>query len=471
MPGKREETKKKKTTTTDMGGEDVTNLISPSLKIIERMVNQNTFDDITQDFKYYEDGSDEYRDQEGTLLPLWKFYYDKVKRLAVTCISWNAKYMDLFAVGHGSYDFLKQSSGMILMYTLKNPSFPEYIFQTESGVMSVDVHPEHPYLVAVGFYDGNVAVYNVLENSTGPVFISTARNGKHIDPVWGVRWQKEDLDNYSNFFSISTDGRIVLWTLIKNELHYQDIIQLRLDGVSTEGPDGTQLQTLSGGTTFDFHQQKDHLYLFGTEEGHIHVCSKAYSSTYLDTYQAHHMAVYRVAWNNYHPKVFITCSADWTVKIWDRTTMSKDAVFTFDLGGPVCDTAWAPYSSTVFAAVTADGRVHVFDLNVNKYEAICEQLVTPKKKTKLTHVAFNSKYPILIVGDDRGYITSLKLSPNLRKKPKEKKGLQQEPLKPEEVETLRREYEFNKMEKLLAMVRQPDSKRRGEDMKPAAVKK
>ena len=58
----------------------------------------------------------------------------------------------------------------------------------------------------------------------------------------------------------------------------------------------------------------------------------------------------------------------------------------------------------MFAAVTAEGKVFVFDLNVNKYEPICEQLVVQKKKTKLTHVAFNSTYPILIVGDDRyGY--------------------------------------------------------------------
>jgi dynein intermediate chain 1 len=76
-------------------------------------------------------------------------------------------------------------------------------------------------------------------------------------------------------------------------------------------------------------------------------------------------------------------------------------VFTFDLNSAVGDVAWAPYSSTIFAAVTADGKVHIFDLNTNKYEAICEQLVTPKKKTKLTHVSFNVKHPIVIVGDDR----------------------------------------------------------------------
>ena len=39
--------------------------------------------------------------------------------------------------------------------------------------------------------------------------------GKHTDPVWQVRWQKDDLDNNLNFFSISSDGRVVSWTLIK----------------------------------------------------------------------------------------------------------------------------------------------------------------------------------------------------------------------------------------------------------------
>ena len=54
------------------------------------------------DFKYYEDAADEYRDQEGTLLPLWKFQFEKAKKTAVTALSWSPKYMDLFAVGHGS---------------------------------------------------------------------------------------------------------------------------------------------------------------------------------------------------------------------------------------------------------------------------------------------------------------------------------------------------------------------------------
>jgi hypothetical protein len=58
-------------------------------------------------------------------------------------------------------------------------------------------------------------------------------------------------------------------------------------------------------------------------------------------------------------------------------------------------------------------QVHVFDLAENKHEPLCEQKVV--KRAKLTHVSFNQSDPILIVGDDRGGVNSLKLSPNLRK--------------------------------------------------------
>ena len=75
---------------------------------------------------------------------------------------------------------------MVLFYSMKNPSFPEYIFETKSGVLCLDIHPDHPYLGAAGFYDGSVGVYNVNENKSAPQYLSTAKSGKHTDPVWQV---------------------------------------------------------------------------------------------------------------------------------------------------------------------------------------------------------------------------------------------------------------------------------------------
>ena len=54
------------------------------------------------DFKYWEDASDEFRETEGTLLPLWKFSFERAKNLEITSLCWNPAYKDLFAAGFGS---------------------------------------------------------------------------------------------------------------------------------------------------------------------------------------------------------------------------------------------------------------------------------------------------------------------------------------------------------------------------------
>lgn len=52
--------------------------------------------------------------------------------------------------------------------------------------MCLDIHPEHPHLLAVGLYDGLVCVYNLRHGGTTPAFKSSAKAGKHTDPVWQV---------------------------------------------------------------------------------------------------------------------------------------------------------------------------------------------------------------------------------------------------------------------------------------------
>lgn len=140
----------------------------------------------------------------------------------------NPEYSDLFAVGYGSFDFTKQSGGLVCCYSLKNPSHPEYICSFESGVMAVDFHPTHTSLLAVGLYDGSVAVLDMRQKQPKPIFESTVRTGKHKDPVWQVAWQEEDLSKTLSFASVSSDGRVTLWTMSKSELQHQDVMELKL---------------------------------------------------------------------------------------------------------------------------------------------------------------------------------------------------------------------------------------------------
>lgn len=91
-------------------GEEVQARVLESWKVLERMINQNTYRDIAQDYRYWDDPSDEYRGEEGTLLPLWKFTHDKAKKNTVTDLNWNPNYYDLFVVCFGFRKFSIQNT-------------------------------------------------------------------------------------------------------------------------------------------------------------------------------------------------------------------------------------------------------------------------------------------------------------------------------------------------------------------------
>uniref|UniRef100_A0A8C4R3R3 Dynein intermediate chain 1, axonemal n=1 Tax=Eptatretus burgeri TaxID=7764 RepID=A0A8C4R3R3_EPTBU len=203
--------------------------IAKAAKIMERVVNMNTYDEIAQDYKYFEDASDEFQDMEGTLLPLWHFHYEKAKKLAVTALCWNPHYEDLIAAGYGSFDMNQKPEGMLVLYSFKNPSFPEETFSTESGVLCMDFHPTFCHMAVLGCYDGSLIAISLRGEKKQPTRQCVANKGRHTDPVWQVKWQKDDMDKNLNFFSISSDGRIVSWTILKNDFVPVEVIQLTDD--------------------------------------------------------------------------------------------------------------------------------------------------------------------------------------------------------------------------------------------------
>ncbi|CAH0590379.1 unnamed protein product [Chrysodeixis includens] len=414
--------------------------------ILERLVNQNIYDDIAQDYRYWDDPSDEFREGMGSLLPLWKFQFEPMRCHAVCDVQWNPHYQDLFAVAYGSLDFTNQQKiGCLCLYSIKNPAYPEYSVITESPVICLDVYKEIPYLVCVGLYDGNVCVYNAqLSLESSYQYKSDSVRDKHCNIVWEIRWGPRLIDGEPSFFSISGDGRVVQWAVMPGELQATTIITLTSNVPPIPGPDGTMLTVNSCGSCVCFHPDKPEIFMVGTEDGMIHTCSLKYNRNYVRSMQGHHMPVYRINYNYFNNSIYASCSGDWRVKIWEDGR--DEPLFMFELGSPVGDVKWAPYSSTVFAACTADGKVYVFDLNVDKYRPICVQAVVSKKTKKLTRVDFNVKLPVIVCGDTKGTCHVLKLSPNLRvmcKPPKKAQGIDQ------------RTLQILKLDKLLSLVRDP----------------
>ena len=150
------------------------------------------------------------------------------------------------------------------------------------------------------------------------------------------------MDGYLNFYSISGDGRVINWTLVKCQMRLTEklcikfekrlqnippfIIQEGLQGrykyFSVKCVESYYHSILDGGTCLAFKPDNEMEYLVGTEEGMIHLCSTEYASEYIRSFKAHNTMVNSVQWSTFLPDVFISCASEFVVKIWSRTYMS-----------------------------------------------------------------------------------------------------------------------------------------------------
>ncbi len=100
-------------------------------------------------------------------------------------------------------------------------------------------------------------------------------------------------------------------------------------------------------------------------------------SRYLGSYHGHTGPVYKIKCHPLDPNVFLSCSADWAVKLWsaDRENDSELTFHQMDLNDVVHDVEWAPRNATIFASVTADGRIEVWDVHASALvPAICHRV-------------------------------------------------------------------------------------------------
>ena len=143
---------------------------------------------------------------------------------------------------------------------------------------------------------------------------------------------------------------------------------------------------------------------FSFDEGTVHRCSKSYAEQYLESYYGHDGPVYKVRSNPFWSDIFLTCSADWSSKLWNwREEEYKYSFKSLDLFDEVLDIEWNPNCSTLFASVCKDGRLELWDLSKNNmldpfaFDKPKETIASPK-----TMVRFCNGSPIVITGDMAG---------------------------------------------------------------------
>ncbi|XP_065577078.1 dynein axonemal intermediate chain 1-like isoform X2 [Artemia franciscana] len=391
-----------------------------SANVIERMLSQSMFDDLAQDLKYFEDAADDFRENEGTLLPLWRFVIptDAVRGTKTnssgTCVRslvWNPKYFDLLAVGFGSEEPDFDGGGLVCLYSLKNAFHPEKVFKFPVGVTFLDFHAERPYLLGVTTEDGSVYIYSLHSKLSGLLYESSGLISKDSSNITQIKWVADKIESCPTFVTVSFSGTVHLW-LISNK----KLVQLLVVTLSFDGPisDEVNRQDMQGCCScVSVHPRDSNLIIVGTTEGLVYFLSLESDVTPSKTYSAHHLPITSLQWNPFHINFFATTSYDSSLKIWDNN--QSNPLLVFKLADPLTDVAWSPFSSTTLATISSAGKVYVFDLSVKKFEPICVQRLAPRDRPKLTRIAFNKYQPLIIVGEESGFIGTYKLSPNLRK--------------------------------------------------------
>uniref|UniRef100_T1I4P7 Uncharacterized protein n=1 Tax=Rhodnius prolixus TaxID=13249 RepID=T1I4P7_RHOPR len=202
--------------------------------------------------------------------------------------------------------------GYLVLYTLKNPTYPEVVANFKCGAMSLDFHPKHSKYVAVGLHDGTVRVFNLSKRKLKRhVSINSPTHNKHIGHVWkncsegedlihrrsaspettlifpdltfGIRsksaeqqviWVDDHRDKQLGFFSAGSDGRIFKWILLKTDLMQSPVITLSMD--DREILMGNVVQPLKGNQLIGPYFFRENL-TGARSSSTIKICNKKYN--------------------------------------------------------------------------------------------------------------------------------------------------------------------------------------------------
>ena len=350
-----------------------------------------------------------FKDPNPAMKYLFSFKGDivfKGEKYVVNCLDWNPYNQDLLAGAYGPADIDSKKEGLLLFWTLKN-QYPEKVIKTPRGLTSCHFSNKNPYYIVVADYTGEILIYNLKNEDNIPIADSREVKDKHTDIVWEAKWIERPNDKNEMIVSISSDGKVKEW-LLKKGLEVNDLMHMKKN---TSFPDKTLnpfskydqhgKDTLifrdANGLSFDFPKDDTTIYYISLEECTINKCRISYKDTYIESYFGHQGPVYKVRCNPFDSNIFITCSYDWTIKVW--TTKQIKPLLTcksMNRNSQINDIEWSPYTSTIFSCVFDDGTIEIWDLSRKTIDPIIwtGEGTTPKKSVK-----FSRNSQVIATGD------------------------------------------------------------------------
>lgn len=339
---------------------------------------------------------------------LWSFTSDYVRGRTVTGMCWNSLNTDLLAVGYGKYFHQERKNGLVCCWTIKNPTQPERKYKFDSPVTSVNFSTYRPNLLACGFYNGSVIILDISFRTKTVIAVSNRETSPSYEPVWQIFWFREEdnLQTEEQLMTCCQDGRICRYRREKNLNCFSFMLVTCVEG-KVKGIDQSRkcrahdipVTRHPAALVLTRHPVETLTYFVGTDEGCIHKFSINLHQ-HVDIFAAHDGPVYSMQFSPFCSKIFLTCGADWCVRIWSEGVGQPLLALNTSMEA-VQGAVWSPINATIIAGVSGN-NIQVWD--IGRKISVPASTTTSRADSRNLMVQFTSSGLNLVVGDSDGTV-------------------------------------------------------------------
>lgn len=355
-----------------------------ALTLLTRFLHKKRYPEVGKDYIDYMN----YFGAVRHLFPLTKIS-STGKKMRVTHISSVHHAKMYVAISYESIHCAEHSKwreGYIAIYhPIANSQIYDFAFKFKSGVRFFDICTERAKhgQTLVGLEDGNIQLIKIPFPN---VVKSTTISNKHACPVvqvhWLSDWYGRDItdvrgnvmtpEGVPRFVSFATDGIVKFWLIrrligfvVYITIHFQDAIIPQL----LESPRCVKVTCMS----IEYHDRS--LIYMGASDGKFYKYdTMLHPQTFLFVHKAHDGRVNDVAVNYFNKDVCLSGGQDGLVHLW-RGNGSRP-LWTYFLGFPVVCIRWSRTVSYIWAVITRDRYVRVYNLERNFHKPLaCHQVM------------------------------------------------------------------------------------------------
>lgn len=382
-----------------------------AVRVMERIISNNIFIQAQKRFTGLTKQDPCSLDLEFTytLDLLWTHTFERSNGRPVSSFRWNYVNRSILAVGYAALANSEKKDGLVIIWSAKNPAMPSHLYTFESPVSDIDWSRDRPNLLAVGFYDGKINVIDVSSDNINIVRRSDKATSPSCSPQWQIQWWTgdEQFDYQEQIYTCDHDGHVYCYRYAED---FQSTTIMRIFRIEGTLPGVSRtahcnfydisINRSPGALVLRRHPTLCTIYFVGSNEGCIYKCSTNYLYQHIESFLAHDGPVYSMLFSPFCPKIFLTCGADWCVRIWAEG-ITEPLITLSTTMACVRYATWSPVHSTIIVSIT-NNEITIWDIRRKTYTSTSVTL--SPNPARFVMVDFTSDGNQIVAADVEGVV-------------------------------------------------------------------